>query len=105
MPEANAAPSTEKKSAGRTLDRNRHFVTVHGREESNNACATMQDGRYFDDSDREIEGVLAAGKVEGEGRQAKIVAPMPDAEAKRRAEEDAREIAHRKELAAGVGKR
>ncbi|HEX4332676.1 MAG TPA: hypothetical protein VH040_11080 [Usitatibacter sp.] len=76
----------------RKLDRTRHFVTVHGREESSTKCAAMQDGIYFDDGDQEIVEVPPAAK-------------MTEAEAKRRAEEDAREIAHRKELAAGVGKR
>lgn len=115
MPEAiQAAPSTDKKTSGRTLDRTRYFVTVHGREEAPDPGkgegqarpqAYMQDGRYFDDQDNEIEGALAAGKIEGEGRRAKIVAPFPDAEARRRAEEDAREIKHRSELQAGVGRR
>lgn len=76
----------------RTLDRSRHFVTVHGREESSTKCAAMQDGKYFDDADMEITEVAPAAK-------------LSDSEAAKRAEEDAREIAHRAELAKGVGKR
>jgi S-adenosylmethionine hydrolase len=44
---------------GKTLDKTRHHITVHGREESGQAAAYMQDGIYFDGEGAEIEGMRA----------------------------------------------
>lgn len=44
---------------GKELDRTRHHITVHGREESGQAAAYMQDGVYFDGDGKELEGQRA----------------------------------------------